>query len=38
VVEDCPPGHSKSVRGWVSFYEGTDPDAELRRLKAVAFE
>ncbi len=37
VVEDCPPGQSKTVRGWLSFYEGTDIDAELKRLKAVAF-
>jgi peptidoglycan/xylan/chitin deacetylase (PgdA/CDA1 family) len=37
VVEDCPPGESRSVRGWLSFYEGTDIDAELKRLKAVAF-
>lgn len=37
VVEDCPPGESRSVRGWLSFYEGTDVDAELKRLKAVAF-
>jgi hypothetical protein len=38
VVEDCPPGQSRAVRGWLSFYEGADLDAELRRLKAVAFE
>lgn len=38
VVEDCPPGETRSVRGWMSFYEGTDIDAELKRLKAVAFE
>ena len=38
VVEDCPPGETRSVRGWLSFYEGTDIDAELKRLKAVAFE
>ncbi|HYH67754.1 MAG TPA: polysaccharide deacetylase family protein [Urbifossiella sp.] len=37
VVEDCPPGESRAVRGWLSFYEGTDIDAELRRLAAVAF-
>jgi peptidoglycan/xylan/chitin deacetylase (PgdA/CDA1 family) len=37
VVEDCPPGESRSIRGWLSFYEGTDVDAELKRLKAVAF-
>jgi hypothetical protein len=38
VVEDCPPGQSKSVRGWLSFYEGADIDAELRRLRKIAFE
>ncbi|MDB5310185.1 MAG: Polysaccharide deacetylase [Gemmataceae bacterium] len=38
VVEDCPPGQSKVVRGWLSFYEGNDIDAELRRLKTIAFE
>jgi len=38
VVEDCPPGETKAVRGWLSFYEGTEIDAELKRLKAVAFE
>ena len=38
VVEDCPPGQTKAVRGWLSFYEGTDIVTELKRLKAVAFE
>jgi len=34
VVEDCPPGESRSVRGWLSFHEGTDIEAELDRLKS----
>jgi hypothetical protein len=38
VVEDCLPGETKNVRGWLSFYEGTDIDAELKRLKEVAFQ
>jgi peptidoglycan/xylan/chitin deacetylase (PgdA/CDA1 family) len=38
VVEDCLPGKTKSVRGWLSFYEGADIDAELKRLKEVAFK
>jgi peptidoglycan/xylan/chitin deacetylase (PgdA/CDA1 family) len=38
VVEDCPPGEMKSVRGWLSFYEGADIDAELKRLKEIAFK
>jgi peptidoglycan/xylan/chitin deacetylase (PgdA/CDA1 family) len=37
VVADCPPGESRAVRGWLSFYEGADIDAELRRLTAAAF-
>jgi hypothetical protein len=37
-IEDCPPGESRSVRGWISFYEGTDIESELRRLKNRAFE
>jgi peptidoglycan/xylan/chitin deacetylase (PgdA/CDA1 family) len=37
MVEDCPPGQTKSVRGWLSFYEGADIDAELKRLKEIAF-
>ena len=36
-VPDCPPGESKSVRGWASFYEGPDIQAELKRLAGVAF-
>lgn len=31
-VPDCPPGESRSIRGWVSFYEGTEIQAELKRL------
>lgn len=29
---DCPPGTTRELRGWVSFYEGTDIEAEFRRL------
>jgi peptidoglycan/xylan/chitin deacetylase (PgdA/CDA1 family) len=36
-VPDCPPGESKRVTGWVSFYEGPDIEAELKRLAGVAF-
>lgn len=36
-VPDCPPGESKSVKGWVSFYEGPDIQSELKRLSTVAF-
>ena len=38
VVEDCPPGESRSVRGWISFHEGANIDAELKRLKEMAFK
>ncbi len=38
VLQDCPPGETKGVRGWLSFHEGTDIDAELRRLREVAFK
>jgi hypothetical protein len=37
VVEDCPPGESRAVRGWLSFYEGSDIDAELARLEPLIF-
>jgi hypothetical protein len=35
---DCPPGASRSVRGWLSFYEGTDIDAEFRRIAGLSWE
>jgi peptidoglycan/xylan/chitin deacetylase (PgdA/CDA1 family) len=33
VVEDCPAGETRSVRGWLSFYEGNDVQAEFERLR-----
>ena len=30
---DCEPGESVKLRGWISFYEGTDIDAEFDRLR-----
>jgi peptidoglycan/xylan/chitin deacetylase (PgdA/CDA1 family) len=36
-VPDCPPGESRSVRGRVSFYEGPNIQAELKRLARVGF-
>jgi peptidoglycan/xylan/chitin deacetylase (PgdA/CDA1 family) len=36
-VPDCPPGESRSVKGWASFYEGPDIQSELKRLAAIAF-
>lgn len=35
VIEDCPPGETRRARGWLSFYEGTDIEAELKRLKSM---
>jgi peptidoglycan/xylan/chitin deacetylase (PgdA/CDA1 family) len=38
VVPDCPPGETRTVRGWISFYEGKEIDRELKRLQGVAFK
>lgn len=38
VLEDCPPGETRRVKGWVSFFEGTEIEPELKRLKGVAFQ
>lgn len=41
VVPDCPPGESRSVRGWLSFHEwpeGTDVGLELERLRSSVFD
>jgi hypothetical protein len=29
---DCPPGETRRLNGWLSFYEGTDVDAEIKRI------
>jgi hypothetical protein len=29
---DCAPGQTVRVRGWLSFYQGTDLQAEFRRI------
>lgn len=29
---DCDPGQTVRLRGWLSFYEGTDIEAEFRRI------
>jgi len=33
-LPDCTPGETTRARGWLSFYEGTDLAAELRRIEA----
>jgi hypothetical protein len=32
---DCPPGETRDLRGWLSFYEGEDVRAEFRRIEAA---
>lgn len=34
---DCPPGETRRLRGWLSFYEGTDIDGELARIDATGW-
>lgn len=34
---DCPPGQTRRLRGWLSFYEGTDLEAELARIEATGW-
>lgn len=29
---DCPPGETQRLRGWLSFYEGSDIEGELNRI------
>jgi hypothetical protein len=36
-LPECAPGQTVTARGWLSFYEGTDIDAEFRRLDAVMY-
>jgi hypothetical protein len=35
---DCAPGEMKTVRGWLSFYEGDDIDGELVRIAAFNWQ
>jgi hypothetical protein len=30
---DCPPGETRRLRGWLSFYEGTNINAEVERIE-----
>lgn len=34
---DCPPGQTRRLIGWLSFYQGTDLDAELARIDATGW-
>ena len=35
---DCPPRETRLVRGWLSFYEGNDVRAELRRIEQTGWQ
>lgn len=35
---DCEPGETKTVRGWLSFYEGKEIASELRRLTDLKWD
>jgi hypothetical protein len=35
---DCAAGDTKRLRGWLSFYEGTDIDAEIARINATRWQ
>jgi hypothetical protein len=34
---DCLPGETVHLRGWLSFYEGTDLDGELQRIEQTGW-
>jgi hypothetical protein len=34
---DCAPGETKRLRGWLSFYEGTEVEAEFKRIEATGW-
>ncbi|MEZ6063861.1 MAG: CehA/McbA family metallohydrolase [Planctomycetaceae bacterium] len=35
---DCEPGETKWLRGWFSFYEGNDIEAELDRIEGTGWK
>jgi len=35
VLPDCPAGASTRAQGWLSFYEGTDWQAEIERIETL---
>lgn len=35
---DCAPGETQTLRGWLSFFEGADIDAELRRIESLGWQ
>jgi hypothetical protein len=34
---DCNPGETRYLRGWLSFYEGPDINAELKRIESTGW-
>jgi hypothetical protein len=34
---DCPPGETRRLRGWLSFYEGADIHGEFRRIEQTGW-
>lgn len=34
---DCPPGVTRRIRGWLSFYEGAEVEAEFHRITATGW-
>jgi hypothetical protein len=34
---DCAPGETRRLRGWLSFYQGTDVEAEFRRIEQTGW-
>ncbi len=34
---DCAPGESKRLRGWLSFYQGTNVEAEFERIEKTGW-
>lgn len=37
IFDECPPGETKTVRGWLSFYEGEDIDGEFERIEGLGW-
>jgi hypothetical protein len=37
-IPDCPAGETRRARGWLSFYEGTNVQAEFERIEAKGWK
>lgn len=37
-IPDCAPGETQRLRGWLSFYEGDDVEAEIRRIEKMGWK